>query len=187
MARNSTQKEWPLLCKWKLTKSRIAKAFKILKMIKFTNRLKKRLQNYHGDVYLNHVKQSTEKVINMMILDRYPSFFEVCKKAFPNGGLDFSAMSNSDIDGFVIAYLTDLGGESAQLAGMLKACNDEYQLENAYSSCGVVLSELAVKYNDYCDLIREGAHAYLTEQCKPARRTHSDQAMIDVGHKWSDF
>jgi hypothetical protein len=118
----------------------------------------------------------------MMILDRYPEFFEVCKKAFPNGGLNFLHMSSSDIDGFVIAYLFDLGGESAQLAKMLEACFDEYQLEEAYSSCSLVLAELAVKYNDYCDLVREGAHAYLTEQCKPTRYASPFQAMYDAGH-----
>jgi len=118
----------------------------------------------------------------MMILDRYPEFFEVCKKAHPNGGLDFPNMENGDIDSFVIAYLTDLGGESAQLAKMLEACFDEYQLDEAYSSCSLVLAELAIKYNDYCDLVREGAHAYLTEQCKPARYTSPFQDMYDAGH-----
>jgi len=123
----------------------------------------------------------------MIILDRYPEFFEACKKAYPNGGLDFSNMGNGDIDSFLIAYLSDLGGESAQLAKMLMACNDEYQLEEAYSSCSLVLAELAVKYNDYCDLVSEGSHAYLTEQCRPTRYMPSDQEMIDAGHKESDF
>lgn len=123
----------------------------------------------------------------MTIFNRYPEFFESCKKAYPNGGLDFSTMSNSDIDGFVISYMTDLGGCSARAAYQLMMKPSEDALEEAYSACRLELDRLAMKYNDYCDLKRDGKFQYLTEENLATKYTPTDQAMYDAGHKHSDF
>ena len=118
----------------------------------------------------------------MMILDRYPEFFEVCKKAFPNGGLDFADMSKSDIDGFVISYMTDLGGDTAKTAFHLMMTPSDDALEDAYSACHLELARLAEHYNDYCDLLRDERHLYLTEERFDTKYTSPFQDMYDAGH-----
>lgn len=123
----------------------------------------------------------------MTIFNRYPEFFRSCKTACPNGGLDFSTMSNSDIDGFVISYMTDLGGDSARAAYHLMMTPTEESLEDAYSACRLELDRLAIKYNDYCDLERDNQHQYLTEERFDTKYSSPFQDMYDAGHKHSDF
>lgn len=118
----------------------------------------------------------------MTILSRYPEFFQTCKKAFPHGGLDFAAMSNSDIDRFVVSYLTDLGGDSARLAYHLMMSHDEDELNNAYEHCSIVLDRLAQNYNDYSDLVRDEQHMYLTEERFDTKYSSPFQDMYDAGH-----
>lgn len=116
----------------------------------------------------------------MTVLNRYPEFFEVCKRAFPRGGLNFANMSNSDIDSFVIAYMTDLGGEAARAAEMLKASGDEAQLEDAHSACHLEIGRLADHYNDWCE-INAFVEQWNAIDSKPVDHMH------EAGHKWSDF
>ena len=118
----------------------------------------------------------------MTILSRYPEFFQTCKKAFPHGGLDFAAMSNSDIDGFVISYMTDLGGDTAKAAFHLMMTPTEESLEDAYSACHLELDRLAQHYNDYCDLVRDEQHMYLTEERFDTKYSSPFQDMYDAGH-----
>ena len=112
----------------------------------------------------------------MTILNRYPEFFESCKKAYPSGGIDFADMSNSDIDGFVISYMTDLGGDSARAAYHLMMSHDEDELNDAYSACQLELNRLVQHYNDYCDVYRN----------RPASQSLCT-GMEDAGHDRSDF
>ncbi len=86
-----------------------------------------------------------------------PNFLECCKNYAPTGQLDIQAISDSEKDSFVFAYLRDIGGTALQHVqkGIAEAkgySRKESILNSAYSNCEQAMIDLARQYNDWVDL-----------------------------------
>lgn len=115
-----------------------------------------------------------------MKLNRYPRFFECCKNASPSCHIDLQAMSCSDKDAFVSAYLRDCGGKvNEQLADLVDSLAVPEPVKNdAYASVELILLDLCQQYNDWLDVRFNTAFDSIFSP---------DKAMRDAGHKPSDF
>lgn len=115
-----------------------------------------------------------------MKLHRYQSFFQCCKTASHNRHIDLLAMSDSDKDGFVAAYLRDLGGSANNaLADAIMSLATPEQIKNdAYGSLEQVLLDLCQQYNDWIDI----RHNIAFTQVNTAML-----AMHESSHKPTDF
>ncbi len=117
-----------------------------------------------------------------MKLLRYPNFFECCKTSAPNEKIDIQALSDSDKDAFVFAYLKDQGMLKEVQDGLAAAKSYEAReelLNEVYSSVEQILVDLCQHYNDWLDVRFENSFTQIFGS--------TFQAMEDAGHKHVDF
>ncbi len=112
-----------------------------------------------------------------------PNFLECCKNYAPNGQLDIQAISDSEKDSFVFAYLRDIGGTALQQVqkGIAEAKGYSRKgsiLNSAYANCEQAMLDLGRQYNDWVDLQFDNSFNQVF---------NSNKAMYDAGHKSSDF